>query len=157
MCDSTAKPMDSETLSAMLDNILSNCMVSFDTIPLKKPEPVSNDAPAKSTTTTPFDVDIIETPENFIVKADVCGLDKKDISISVKGSIITITGEKAADAISPVDKYLTRERKFGKFSKTIQLPRGSAVDHVRATYLCNTLTLTVPKTSVEKIRMVKIE
>lgn len=156
MCDSTAKPMDSETLSAMLDNILSNCMVSFDTVPVKKTDPVSNNSPAKSTT-TPFDVDIIETPENFIVKADVCGLDKKDISISVKGSIITIAGEKAADAINPVDKYLTRERKFGKFSKTIQLPRGSAVDHVRATYSCNTLTLTVPKTSVEKIRMVKIE
>lgn len=102
-------------------------------------------------------VDIQEDEHAVYVKAEVPGIDEKDINVELKENILTISGEKKEEK-QEQDKnrnYNYSERRFGSFCRTVVLPEGIKADAVTAHYRNGVLEIELPK--AEKVKPKKIE
>ena len=81
---------------------------------------------------------------NVIVKADLPGIDPKEVSISVLGNQLTIEGERKHEEKKEEKNYFYQEVSYGKFSRTISLPEGVDADKVKANYKNGVLEITLP-------------
>jgi len=100
-------------------------------------------------------VDISETKDNFVVKAELPGLEAKDVNVSISGDILTIKGEKKAEEEEKDEHYHCVERYSGSFQRVFQLPSGVKADKIKATFDKGVLKVTLPK--VEEAKKKKIE
>ena len=91
-------------------------------------------------------VDVNETETEFLLSADMPGLDKKDVSIDIHDGVITIEGERAIDNEKSTDDYRIRERQLGSFNRSFRLPDNVKEDKVAAKFKNGVLTVTLPKT-----------
>ena len=91
-------------------------------------------------------VDVTETETEFLLSADMPGLDKKDISVDIHDGVITIKGERAIDNEKTSDGYRIRERQLGSFNRSFRLPDNVNEDKVAAKFKNGVLTVTLPKT-----------
>jgi HSP20 family protein len=80
----------------------------------------------------------------LVVKADLPGIDPKDVSISVTGNQLTIEGERKREEKKEEKDYFYRELQYGKFSRTMTLPAGIETDKIKATYKDGVLQLRMP-------------
>jgi len=67
-------------------------------------------------------VDISETNDNFVIKAELPGLESKDVNVSISGDILTIKGEKEKEEEEKDEHHHYFERYSGSFQRTFQLP-----------------------------------
>src|SRR6185369_461464 len=81
---------------------------------------------------------------NLIIKADLPGIDPKEVSISVLGNQLTIEGERKQEEKKEEKDYFYQEVSYGKFSRTITLPEGVNADQVKANYKNGVLEISVP-------------
>ena len=102
-------------------------------------------------------VDIFEGENELVLKADVPGIDLKDIDIRLENGTLTIKGERKFDGESNGRGYHRMERVYGAFARSFALPDTVETDKVRADYKDGVLTITVPKKEMAKPRSVKIE
>lgn len=103
-------------------------------------------------------VDITENDKNIFVHAELPGMDKDDIKISVnEENVLTIRGEKKKDENSVKLSYIRTERTFGNFSRNFMLPDNVNVDKISATFNNGVLELSMPKQEPEKPKEVNIE
>jgi HSP20 family protein len=100
-------------------------------------------------------IDVSETETAVIVKAEVPGLDKDDIEVSVCGDALTIRGEKKDERKESKGNYRLLERRYGTFQRTVSLPTGIDAEKVDAEFKNGVLSITLPKT--EETRTKKIE
>ena len=91
-----------------------------------------------------FVLDVVETPEAYIVKADVPGVAKDRIDVKVDGRDVTIACE-TSEEIAPEGKALWRERRYGKASRSIRLPAEVDANAAQAKHVDGVLELTLPK------------
>lgn len=101
-------------------------------------------------------VDVAETDDAYIVKASVPGIKPDDLDISVTGNTLTIKGEVEDEETISEEQYHIRERRYGSFARTINLPVPVNADSVVATYEDGVLTLTAPKTEDDKRKRITI-
>ena len=80
------------------------------------------------------EIDIKESDNLFQIKADIPGLTKKDIKISVKGDQLTISGERKKIIDNENDHYHYRERSVGKFNRSFNLPESINKDKIHASF-----------------------
>ena len=90
-------------------------------------------------------VDVKETAEAVVVKAEVPGMDAKEINISVTGNVLTIKGEKKSEREEKEENYHLVERSYGSFSRSLKLPAAVELDKIEAKYDKGVLTVTCPK------------
>ena len=91
-------------------------------------------------------VDVTESDRAYTVRAEVPGVNKEDIHVSVDGSVVTLSAEiKQEDVQTKDDKTLRSERYFGAVSRSFQLPQDIDQSESRAKYENGVLTLTLPK------------
>ena len=91
-------------------------------------------------------VDISEEETKYQIKADLPGVDKKDINVSLHDGVIKISGEKRTESESGKDSKNHRmERFYGSFSRSFVLPESVDEDQVEANYKDGVLTLDIPK------------
>ncbi|HEX2841371.1 Hsp20/alpha crystallin family protein [Hyphomicrobium sp.] len=90
-------------------------------------------------------VDVREDGTHIVVSAEVPGLDEKDLDITIAGDVLTIRGEKVAEAKNENAGAHYVERRFGSFSRSIQLPTEVSEEDVEATYAKGVLTIRLPK------------
>lgn len=92
-------------------------------------------------------MDLTEGEDAYLVRLDMPGLDKSDIDVKVEGMLLTITGssESEAESRDAAGKTLRRERRSGRFQRTVTLPGPVQADKVDARYENGVLTITVPK------------
>lgn len=90
-------------------------------------------------------VDISETDKAFIVKADLPGVDPKDVEINVRDGVLTVRGEKKEQKEEKHKNYHRVERFVGQFYRSIPLPVGVDEDNVQATTTKGVLSVTIPK------------
>ena len=102
-------------------------------------------------------LDVSETKENVVVKAEVPGMAGKDIDISLSGGVLTIKGEKKQEKEEKDENYHFTERIYGAFSRSVQLPQEVQTDKVTASYKNGVLTITLPKSEEAKAKEVKIK
>ncbi len=95
-------------------------------------------------------VDISETESDIIVQAEIPGIDPKDLDISLSGRLLTIKGEKKSEHEEKKENYHRIERKYGSFSRTLELPADVDADKVEAVYKDGVLKITLPKTEIGK-------
>jgi HSP20 family protein len=82
---------------------------------------------------------------NLVVKADLPGIDPKEVTISALGNQLTIAGERKREKKEGEEKeYLYHELPYGKFSRTLVLPDGVDADKIKADYKNGVLEITVP-------------
>ncbi len=90
-------------------------------------------------------VDISETDKDIIVQAEIPGINPKDLDISLNGRLLTIKGEKKSEHEEKKENYHKIERKYGAFSRTLELPADVDPDKVEAVYKDGVLKITLPK------------
>lgn len=95
--------------------------------------------------------------EGAVLTAELPGLNPEDIDISVVGDTLTLTGECKAIELPEGAKYHRRERAFGKFSRSFQLPFSVEVDKVEAVFKNGTLHLSLPRAEAEKPKKIAVK
>lgn len=90
-------------------------------------------------------VDVEETSKEIVVKADLPGVDPKDVEISVENGVLTVRGEKKEVKEEKGKSYHRVERFAGSFYRAIALPPGAEADKVTATSTNGVITITIPK------------
>ncbi len=101
-------------------------------------------------------VDVSETDEHVIVKAEVPGMDKNDIHITFSDGLLTIQGEKKEEEKKEKENYRFVESRYGSFSRSFRVPGGVDADKIDANYKDGVLKVTIPKTEEEKSRKIEI-
>jgi HSP20 family protein len=99
-------------------------------------------------------LDVAETKNDIVVKAEIPGLDPKDLDISLSDGLLTIKGEKKQEK---EENYHFIERSYGAFSRSIRLPREVQSDKISASYKNGVLKVTLPKSEEAKKKEVKIK
>jgi HSP20 family protein len=94
---------------------------------------------------------------NMIVKADLPGVDPKDVSISVTGNQLTIAGERKHEEKKEEKDYFYQEVQYGKFSRTMTLPDGVDADKIKANYKDGVLQVTMPAPKASASKKIQIE
>jgi len=101
-------------------------------------------------------VDISETPDELVVKADLPDVNEKDIDVRVENNLLTISGERKFEKSVSEENFLRVERAYGSFSRSFSLPNTLNTDAVAAEYRNGVLTVTLPKREETKPRQVKV-
>ena len=96
-------------------------------------------------------VDVTEDNENLFVEADIPGVDKTDLKLSVTGDVLTISGEKKKESRDEKMNYYRIERNYGSFSRSFTLPAEVHADRISAEFKNGVLKITLPKTEEAKI------
>jgi HSP20 family protein len=102
-------------------------------------------------------VDVAEKADQVVVKAEIPGVDAKDIDISLTGDILTIKGEKKSEREEKEESYHLVERSYGSFTRSLTLPAAVDPDKIEASYQQGVLTITCPKKEVAKPKAIEIK
>lgn len=116
---------------------------------------------------TPFDrtfteewlpsVDISETEDKLLIKAELPGLEAKDVKVSVSGDVLTIKGEKRKEEEEKDEHHYCAERYYGSFKRSFQLSTGVQADKVEATFDKGVLKVTLPKVEEAKKKQIEVK
>lgn len=101
-------------------------------------------------------IDVHETDDEIVVTASLPGIKADDVEITMTGQTLTMRGEFKADERIEKDQYLYRERRFGSFSRTLQLPVRVEGDRAQASFSDGILRLSIPKAEEVKPRQIRI-
>ncbi len=94
---------------------------------------------------------------SLVVRADVPGLDPKDIDVSVLGNVLTIKGERKDKQEVKKDDYLRREISYGAFERRTTLPEGAQTDKIKACFKNGVIEVTMPLAKEATAKKVPIE
>jgi len=101
-------------------------------------------------------VDVYEEGDNLVIKAELPGVNKDDIEIDVKETVLTLKGERSAQNEVKEDKYYRRERSYGKFMRSFTLPAHVDPEKITADFKDGILNITITKPEKEKVKKVSI-
>ncbi|HJS97160.1 MAG TPA: Hsp20/alpha crystallin family protein [Solirubrobacteraceae bacterium] len=102
-------------------------------------------------------MDLIETGEDYVLRADLPGLTDDDVKVELQDNVLTISGEREAEHETRQEGYFRLERAFGGFSRSLTLPEGVDPDAVQAHFDRGVLELRIPKPEHKKPRQVQIK
>jgi HSP20 family protein len=100
-------------------------------------------------------MDLVETDDHLVLRADLPGLDKEDVEIEVKDGVLTISGERRTEHEDSADGY-HRVGAYGRFSRSLSLPQGIDADQVQADFDKGVLEVRIPKPAERKPHRVQI-
>ena len=101
-------------------------------------------------------LDIHEDKDNFIVRAELPGMKREDIDVSLHDGALSISGERKMEKEYEEAEVYRTERFFGKFQRVVSLPAAVAADKVNAQYKDGILTITLPKTEEAKPKQIDV-
>jgi HSP20 family protein len=101
-------------------------------------------------------VDIYETENELVVKADLPDVNPQDLDIRVENNILTIRGERKFENKVNEEDYLRVERAYGAFSRSFSLANSVKSDAIKADYQNGVLTLSIPKREEAKPKQIKV-
>lgn len=102
------------------------------------------------------DVDIAETREALTVRAEIPGIDPKDIQVTLDNGILTLKGEKRQSSEHKDERLYRSERRYGSFVRGVRLPATVDPAKVTATFRNGLLTVTMPKTAEARGKAIPI-
>lgn len=101
-------------------------------------------------------VDIVEDGNNLVIKADIPGVESKDLNVMLENDILTIEGKRENEYKTEREGYHKFERSYGSFSRSIRLPKGVDAEKISAEYNKGVLNITIPmgeKAAIKKINV----
>ena len=105
----------------------------------------------------PMRVDIREDENQITLKADVPGMEQKDIKVNVDNGQLTISGHRKFEDEAHKENYHRVERAYGHFSRSFQLPNTTDPNNIRASYKNGVLEVTLPKREEARPRSVEVQ
>lgn len=102
-------------------------------------------------------VEMYEKEDKFVVRAELPGMKREDIDVSVVGNTLTISGERKAETEVKEEDYYRCELCYGKFSRSIGLPAAVDAAKVDATYENGILEITLPKVEAAKPKKIAVK
>jgi HSP20 family protein len=102
-------------------------------------------------------IDLTETKDKLLIKAELPGLEAKDVDLSISGDILTIRGEKKKEAETKDEHKYVVERYCGTFQRQIRLPAHIKTEKIDAEFDKGILTITLPKTEEARKKEIKIK
>ena len=101
-------------------------------------------------------VDVTETKDEIVVRAEVPGMTKEDISVTLQDNVLTLRGEKKQEKRELEAAFHRLERSYGSFVRSFTLPTLVQADKVKAAYKDGVLTITLPKAEEVKPKEISI-
>jgi len=101
-------------------------------------------------------LDVYEDKDNFVLKAEMPGMRKEDIDISLHEGVVTISGERKEETKKEDSDVYRSERFFGRFQRSFALPTSVNPDKVAANYKDGILTVTLPKAEEAKPKQIQV-
>jgi len=101
-------------------------------------------------------MDVVETNEHFVLRADLPGMTESDVNIELEDNVLTISGERKAEHEQRNEGYYRVERASGAFSRSLTLPEGVDADGIQASFDTGVLEVRIPKPEQHKPRKVQI-
>ena len=117
----------------------------------------SEDQSAIATSAWVPPVDIKEETQQFVIQADIPGVDPKDIELSMENSVLTIKGERHAESQDEGQNYKRVERTYGSFYRRFSLPDTADSDKIMASGKNGELQIIIPKREVAKPRKISVQ
>lgn len=102
-------------------------------------------------------VDISESPKQYTVKADLPGVKKEDVKISVENGVLTVSGERKSEVDDKSERCHRVERTYGAYSRSFSLPENVAQDKITAESKEGVLTVILPKTESKPATLMHIK
>jgi HSP20 family protein len=102
-------------------------------------------------------VDVLETENELLLKADLPGVEMQDIDIQMENGTLALRGERKFENVTKEGGYHRIERSFGSFARYFTLPDTVSAESVKADYKNGVLTITLPKKELAKPRQIKVE
>jgi HSP20 family protein len=101
-------------------------------------------------------VDIYETENELVLKADLPDINEKDLDVRIENNMLTIRGERKFEQKVKEDNYLRIERTYGSFSRSFSLPNTVSTEGIKADYKNGVLTVELAKRAESKPKQVKV-
>jgi HSP20 family protein len=101
-------------------------------------------------------MDLLETDEEFVLRADLPGLTESDVSIELEDNVLTLSGERKTEHEDKREGFYRMERTFGSFSRSLTLPKGVDPEAVTAAFDRGVLEVRIPKPEQRKPRKINI-
>ncbi|HET9152695.1 MAG TPA: Hsp20/alpha crystallin family protein [Solirubrobacterales bacterium] len=101
-------------------------------------------------------MDLVETEDQLVLRADLPGVDEKDIDIEVKDGVLTVSGERRSEHETQREGFHRVERSFGRFSRALELPKGVDPQNVSAHFDKGVLEVRMPKPAERKPTRIEI-
>lgn len=102
-------------------------------------------------------VDIAEGKDEFTVKVELPGIDKKDVKVTVQDNVLIIQGEKKQESETTEKNYHRIERSFGSFARSFRLPSLVKAEKIEAQYKDGILTIVLPKSEEAKAKEIEVK
>ena len=102
-------------------------------------------------------MDLVETDDHFVLRADLPGLAEGDVSIELEDNVLTVSGERKTEHEDKKEGFYRMERSFGQFRRSLTLPEGVDADKIAATFDKGVLEVRIPKPEERKPRRVAIQ
>ena len=102
-------------------------------------------------------LDVSEEADRFVVKADLPGMDKKDVQVNVQNDILTIKGERKAESEQKGKNYHRVERSYGSFQRSIRLGQAVKSKDIKANYKNGVLEIVLPKSEDSQTKQIDID
>lgn len=130
------------------DDLFDNFFRSFDLQPFES-------------TTGAFSprIDVVDSEQEISIKAELPGMDEKDIDVSISRGVLTLRGEKKQEKEDKGRDYYRMERSYGSFSRSIQLPAEVDETKIKASFKKGVLDIAMPKTQklAEETKKIKVK
>jgi HSP20 family protein len=114
-----------------------------------------SEEPAATTSWSPA-VDIFEAEGEIVVKAELPGMDRKDIALHLENNVLTLRGERRFEKETKEENYHRIERSYGAFSRSFSIPTSVDEEKIRADYKDGVLKIMLPKKEQAKPKQIKI-
>jgi HSP20 family protein len=102
-------------------------------------------------------MDMYEDKEGLVIKAELPGISKADIDISLEGDILTLKAEKKEEKVAEDTNYYCCERGFGQYSRSVSLPYPVDAEKISATFKNGLLEIRLPKTEEVKGKHIEVK
>lgn len=101
-------------------------------------------------------LDVVEREDEYLLTAELPGVEEKDFQLEVHGNVLTLSGEKRAEHEQERKGWRWSERVFGSFRRSVQLPVEVASDKASASFRNGVLTVTIPKAEHARVRHIPV-
>jgi HSP20 family protein len=120
-------------------------------------DPFAEMVPTRQLATFAPQFEVKETRDGYLFKADVPGIDEKDLDITLTGSRLTVSGKREAEERQESETYYAFERSYGTFTRSFTLPEGVDADNVNADVKNGVLTISIPKKPEHQPRKISLK
>lgn len=101
-------------------------------------------------------IDVAETESEYVVTVELPGCKREDVSLEVRGDVLSVRGEKRNERASRKEQALWMERRYGAFSRSLVLPPSAAGDRIAASFCDGVLAIEIPKREEAKPKQIAI-